>query len=134
MLQNLVIFLALEDRASEKQVVKDDSYRKYIADSLALGRQIFDIDDLRSHKAWGTATDEQVLLLVWMCGQTEITNGQILSIIFPEDDVLRFEVAMDDVMFGEMGKPLQDILSDESDTIRIYIFIILDNRSYTLMT
>ena len=51
-----------------------------------------------------------------------------------EDDVLGFEVAMDNVMLGEVGKSLENILNDKSGTIRIYLFIALDNRSYTLMT
>lgn len=80
--------------------MENDSNRKYITYSWTFSGQIFDVYDFGGNKTWSSASDKQILLLVWVCSQSKIADGQVMSIFFSENDILGFEVAMDDFVSG----------------------------------
>lgn len=108
--QNLIVFLALEDRASKKKIMENDSSWEDITYWITLGAHVLDINDFRGNEARCTTSDKQILLLLCMCGKSEIANGKILRIVVSEDNILGLEVTVDYFMFGEMGKGLEYIL------------------------
>ena len=117
LVEDLVVLLALENRAAKQQVVQDDPHREDVADGGTLGRHVLDVDDFRSHKPRSATSHEQVLLLISMGGQSEVTNGHITGILLLEDDVLWFQVAVDDPVFCQMAESSKDVLNDLSDVV-----------------
>ena len=97
---------------AEDDVVEDASCTEDIADGMRLGRHVLDIDDLRGDIARRAAPDKQVIGVVSDCGQSKVDNYWLLR-VFAEDDVVRFEVTMDDVASGHLGEAPQHSLHDE---------------------
>lgn len=100
--QNFIVFLSLEYRMPKQKIMKDDPCREYITNGFAFSIHIFDVNDLRSHKARSAASNEQILLFFSVCGQPEIANCQFLRIFFFEENVFRLQVSMYYLMLGKM--------------------------------
>ena len=105
-----VVLLALEDRGPEEQVVEDDASRKDVADGIAFGAHIPNVDDLGSHEARCAAPDKKILLLVGVGGQAEVADGSFPALLFLEHDVLGLQVSMDYSILGQVGQSSEDIL------------------------
>ena len=110
--EDLVVLLALEDGAAEEQVVEDDASREDIANRVALGRHVLDVDDLGRDEAGRAASHEEVLLLFGVGGEAEVADGQVLGVYLPEHDVLGLEVAVDDPSLREVAQTLKNIADD----------------------
>lgn len=134
MAQDFVILFALKDGAAKQQVVEDDAGRKYVTNGLAFGGHVSDVDDFGSHKAGSAAADEEVVFFFGVGGQSEVADGHFAGVLALEEDILGFEIAVDDLVFGEMAESSEDALNDAFDLVLGYMFIILDKRSFTLRT
>ena len=87
---------------SEEKIMKNNACRKDIANRVTFSRHILYIDDLWSHKSRSTTPYEQVSVFICISGQTEITNGQILRILFSKHYVLWLEITVNDPIIREM--------------------------------
>ena len=86
--------------------MEDDSHGEYVTDTLTFCWQIFDIDDFGSHEARRAASHKEILFLVGVSCQAKIANGQVMAILFAEDDILWLEISVDNVVPVKMGKSL----------------------------
>ena len=75
MVKDLVVFLSFKDRTSHQKMMEDDSSRENITYWFTLGVHISDVDDLRGNESRSATSDKQILFLIGVCGQTEITKS-----------------------------------------------------------
>lgn len=78
--------------------MEDESQTEHIADGLILGAHVFDIDHLGRHVAWSSTAHEEILLLIGELSQSKISNHAIPAAFLPEDQVLRFEISVHDLL------------------------------------
>lgn len=107
-IEYLVVGLPLEEALPEEQQVEDEAETEDIADGRILGLHILDIDDLRGDVARRAAPHKQVLLLIGELSQSVIGNHALVAITAPEQNILRLEVAMHDVLAVHLPQPLQN--------------------------
>jgi len=96
--QYLLIPLALKHWASKQKIMEDDSCRKNVTDGIAFGRHIFDIDNLRGHKARRATSYKQILLLFCVSSKTKIAYRQFSRILFFEQNILWLQISMNDLV------------------------------------
>lgn len=77
--------------------MEDESQAKDIANGVVFGTHVFDIDDLRGHIPWCSASNEQVLRLVRELCQAEIGYHAVPIPLLSENQVLRLQVTMHDL-------------------------------------
>lgn len=88
------ILAACEQGLPAEEQMEDSPKRKHIAyglDMLELGQ----FEDLRGHVAWGSASEEEILIHVGKSRQPEVYNNR-LQRISPQHDVLRLQIPMHD--------------------------------------
>lgn len=86
--------------------MEDEAKTEDIANGRILGLHILDIDDLRRDIPRRAAPHEQVLLRIRELGQPVIGNHALVTITAPEQNILRLEVAMHDVLAVHFPQPL----------------------------
>lgn len=79
--------------------MEDDSRREDIADRVAFGLHILDVDDLGSHESWGSASHKKVFLFFSVGSQSEITDADFEAVLPFEHDIFGFEVSVNDAFF-----------------------------------
>ena len=115
--QHIVVFFARKDGPPEQQKVKDNSRRKNVANWLAFGGHVLDVDDLGCDKAWSATSYEQVFAFVGISCESEITDSQFKAIFVLEHNVLRLEVTMNDALLVKVIKSHQNLLDDFSSLL-----------------
>lgn len=98
--QYLLIPPSLENRPSKQQLMENQSSRKHITYRITLSRHIPDINDLRRHKTRCPTSHKQIFLLMCSSSQPKITNNQLTTLLFPEHNILGFQITMDYILFG----------------------------------
>ena len=106
--KHFVVSLPRERADSKQQYMEDEPQAEDIANGLILGLHILDVDDLRSHVARRAASDKQILLRVCELGQSEIRNRTLETTLGPEENVLRLQVPMHDLLAVHFLETLQD--------------------------
>lgn len=56
-------------------MMENDSSRENITYWFTLGVHISNVDDLRGNETGSATSDKQILFLIGVCGQTEITKS-----------------------------------------------------------
>lgn len=74
--------------------MEDSPKRKHIAYGLDM-LELSQFEDLRGHVAWGSASEEEILIQVSKSRQPEVYNNR-LQRISPQHDVLRLQIPMHD--------------------------------------
>ena len=103
MSQNITVSCALKDRFVQKQVMEDDSDRKYITDSFTLKRHVPDVDNFGSHKTRSATSDKKILFLISVCRKPKVTNSNFQRIPSSKHDIFRLKVSMNDPFCGQMA-------------------------------
>ena len=95
---DLFLVLTIKRRLSVEQKVEDDSQTENIT-FFVIPLIILQIDNLRRHEPWGTASGEKLLLLLDKSGQAEIDDA-VLGVLLSglADDVLRLDVTVHDAL------------------------------------
>jgi hypothetical protein len=101
--QNITVSCSLKDRFVQKQVMEDDSDRKYITDSLTLKRHVPDVDNFWSHKAGSATPDKKILFLISVCSKPKVTNSNFQRIPSSKHDIFRLKVSMNDPLCRQMA-------------------------------
>lgn len=125
-IEYLIVGLPLEEALPEEQQVEDEAETEDIADGRILGLHILDIDDLRGDVARRAAPHKQVLLLIGELSQSVIGNHALVAITAPEQNILRLEVAMHDVLAVHLPQPLQNTVDHQLDLRGLELFLGLD--------
>lgn len=85
--------------------MEDDSCWKNIADGLALGVHVSNVDNLGCHETRCPTAHEQVLSLISVSGETKITDYDFQAVALLEHDVLRLQIPMNDPSFAQVLEP-----------------------------
>ena len=105
----LLLVLSCEDGEAHKQFVQDAAKGPHVN-----GRSVADSHhDLRSSVE--PTLDIGIELLVFICATTEIDDFDSTLVLFPEQDVLWFEVAVDDVELFHVVERDQDLDGEPSN-------------------
>lgn len=94
---------------AKDDVVENATDAEDIADGLGLGGHVLNVDDLGGYVAGSAASDEEVIRVVGHRCQSEIDYDWL----FAQNDVIGFEISMDDVFPGHLGKTSEYALQDE---------------------
>jgi hypothetical protein len=129
--ENLVVLFTLENRRSKKQVMEDDSSREDVTDGIALGIHVPDVDDLRSNEPRGSTPHEEILLLLSISRQAEVTDRQVPRVFLSKHDVLRLQITMDDPVPREVAQTSQDVLDDGLCLVMLNFSSTLNRRKNT---
>lgn len=95
--------------------MKDEPQAEHIANGFILGLHILDIDDLWRHVAGSAASHEEVLRDIGELCQSEVSNHALETALIPEEDVLRFEVAVHDLLGVHFLEPAEDGVNGSLD-------------------
>lgn len=106
--QHLVVSLPRERTDPKQQYMEYEPQAENIANRFILSLHIFDVDDLRSHVARCSASHKEILLRVRKLRKPEIRNRALETPLSPEEDVLRLQVAMHDLLAVHFLESLQD--------------------------
>ena len=133
LIEYFVVGLPLEEALAEEEEVEDESETEDIADGRVLGLHVLDIDDLGCHVARGAAPHEQVLLRICELSQPVVRNHALVTLAAPQQDVLRLEVAVHDVLAVHLLQPLQNAVDHELYLRGFELFLGLDSGGVTLI-
>ena len=95
--EDFIVLSPRERGFPESYHMEDNSNTENITDGTVLGFQIFEVDYFWSYVAWSSASHEHVLLVA-ILSQSEISNNTVVVSIFPEEDVLGFQISVHDVL------------------------------------
>ena len=107
--KHLIVFFTGEGRFSQCNHVKDHTETEQVANRFIAGLQILEVDYFRSHITWRSTSHKHVVFLA-VLSQPEVSNHAIEISIFPQQDVLRFEVAVHDVVLMYNFKSFKNAL------------------------
>ena len=93
--------------------MEDESQAENIADGVILCLHIFDVDHLRSHIAWSSASNKQIFLCFCELCKTKISNDALPTALISEDEVFGFEIAVHDAFCVHFLESLKDGIDDE---------------------
>lgn len=113
--------------------MEDEAETEDIANRRVLGLHILDIDDLRRNVTRRSASHEQVLLRIRELSQSVIGNHALITINTPEQNILRLEVAMHDVLGVHFLESLQNAKDHQLDLGWFELFLGLDREVCTLI-
>lgn len=64
---------------AEDDVIENAANTEHITDGMGLGRHVFDVDNFRSHVAWSSTPDEQIVGVIGDCCQSEINYDRLFA-------------------------------------------------------
>jgi hypothetical protein len=79
--------------------MENDTCWEDIANRLAFGAHVSNIDDFWCNKARSTTPDKQIFLLVCISGQAKVTDSSIPTLFLFEHNILGLKVSVDDSIF-----------------------------------
>ena len=113
--------------------VEDEPQTEDVADWLILGLHVLKVDDLWRHVAWSSASHEEVLLGVCKFCKPVVSDHAVVGALRPEEDVLRLEVAVHDVLRVHLLQSFQQVLDDLPHLIGLELFFTLNKKRNTLI-
>lgn len=113
--------------------MEDEAKTEDIANRCILSLHILDIDDLRRDVPRRAAPHKQVLLRIRELGQSVVGNYTLVAITTPEQNILRLEIAMHDVLAVHFLQPLQNTVDHQLYLLGLELFLGLDREGVTLI-
>jgi len=111
---------------AENDIVEDAPNTEDIADGLRLCWHILNIDDFWSDVTRCPTSDKEIVGVICNSGQTKVDYNWL----FTQNDVIGFQIAVDDVLAGHLSKAPQYTLHDEFSLVNGIFREVIESSAY----